>query len=63
MSGSQLRFVDGEAMERAVELAIATAVEAVALGVARGGGDRGAAAGAGELGVGGESVGAGDLAD
>ena len=56
-------FVDGEAMKRAVELAVAAAVEAVAVGVAGGGGDRGAAGDAGEFCVGGEAVGAGDLAD
>jgi len=50
-------------VKRAVELAVAAAVEAVAVGVARGGRDRGGPAGARELGVGGESVGAGDLAD
>ena len=56
-------FVDGEAVQGAVELAVAAAVEAVAVGVARGGGDRRAAGGARELGVGREAVGAGDLAD
>jgi hypothetical protein len=65
--GSGLRtpvgLVDGEAVKGAVELAVAASVQAMALGVARGGGDRGAAAGAGELGVGAEALGAGDLAD
>jgi hypothetical protein len=56
-------FVDGEAVQRAVELAVAAVVEAVTVGVARGGGDRRGPAGARELGVGGEPVGAGDLAD
>jgi hypothetical protein len=56
-------FVDGEAVKRAVELAVAAAVEAVAVGVAQGGRDRRGPTGAGELGVGCEAVGAGDLAD
>jgi hypothetical protein len=53
----------GEAMKGAVELAVAAGVEAVSDGVARGGWDRGAAAGARELCVRREAVGAGDLAD
>jgi hypothetical protein len=44
-------------------LAVAAAVQAVSLGVARGGGDRRAAAGARGFCVGAEAVGAGDLAD
>ena len=63
MSGSQLALLICEAVQRAVELAVAAAVQAVAAGVARGGGDRRGAAGARELGVGGEAVGAGDLTD
>ena len=54
---------DREPVQRAVELAVAAMVEAVACGVAGGGGDRDDADGAGELGVGGEALGAGDLAD
>ena len=61
--GVPVGFVDGEAVKGAVELAVAAAVEAVAVGVARGGGDRCGPAGAGELCVGAEAVGAGDLAD
>jgi hypothetical protein len=38
--GVQASFDDGEAVEGAVELAIAAAVEAMALGAPRGGGDR-----------------------
>jgi len=52
-------FVDGKAVKRAVELSVAAAVEAMAVGVARGGGDRCGAASARELGVGGETVSAG----
>ncbi len=54
---------DGDAVDGSVDLAVAAAVEAVALGLARAGWDRCDAAGAGELGVGCEAVGAGDLAD
>src|SRR5215213_7519445 len=42
---------DGDAVNRGVDLAVAAAVEAVAVGVAGTGGDRGDAAGAGELDV------------
>ena len=63
VSGSRRPLVIGEAVQRAVELAVAAAVEAVAVRLSGGGGDRGRAGGAGELGVGGEAVGAGDLAD
>ena len=63
MSGSQLPLLIGEAVQRAVELAVAAAVQAVAVGVAGGGGYRRGPAGARELGVGGEAVGAGDLTD
>ena len=54
---------DGDAVDGVVDLAVAAAVQAVAVGVAGADRDRGDAGGAGELGVGGESVGAGDLAD
>jgi hypothetical protein len=46
-----------------VDLAVAAAVEAVAVGLARADRDRGDAGGASELGFGGEALGAGDLAD
>ena len=58
-----MRLVEREAVKRAVELAVPAAIEAMTFGVTGGCGDRGAAARARELGVGGESVGAGDLAD
>jgi hypothetical protein len=61
--GVPLAFVDGEAVERAIELAVPAAVEAVAVGLTGRGGDRGGPARARELGVGAEAVGAGDLAD
>ena len=61
--GVQAAFGDGEAVQRAVELAVAAAVEAVAVRSSGGGGDRCGAGGAGELGVGGEAVDAGDLAE
>ena len=54
---------DGDAVNGGVDLAVAAAVEAVAVGVAGADRDRGDAGGAGELGVGGEAAGAGDLAD
>jgi hypothetical protein len=54
---------DGDAVDRCVDLAVAAAVEAVAVGVARADRDRGEAGGAGEFRVGGEAAGAGDLAD
>src|SRR5829696_200066 len=54
---------DGDAVDGRVDLAVAAAVEAVAVGLARADGDRGNAGGARELCVGGEAVGAGDLAD
>ena len=50
-------------MDGGVDLAVAAAVEAVAVGLAGADRDRGDAGGAGELGVGGEAAGAGDLAD
>ena len=52
-----------ESVERAVELAVAAGVEAVAVGVPRGCGDRCGAGEACELGVVGEACDAGDLAD
>lgn len=61
--GIPFAFVDGQAMKRAVELAVSAAVKAMALGVARGGGDRGGAARARELRVRGKAISAGDLAD
>src|SRR3954464_12311937 len=54
---------DGDAVDRGVDLAVAAAVEAVAVGVARADRDRCDPAGAGEFGVAGEAVRAGDLAD
>jgi hypothetical protein len=54
---------DRDAVDGGVDLAVAAAVEPVAVGVARADGDRGDAAGAGELGVAGKALGAGDLAD
>jgi hypothetical protein len=54
---------DGDAVDGGVDLAVAAAVEAVAVGVAGADRDRGDAAGAGELGVAGEAPDAGDLAD
>jgi hypothetical protein len=61
--GVQAAFGDREAMQGAVELAVAAAVEAVALGSSGGCGDRCRAGGAGELGVAGEAGDAGDLAE
>ena len=61
--GVQAALGDGEAVQRAVELAVAAVVEAVALGSSGGGGDRRRAGGAGELGVGGEAGDVGDLAE
>ena len=54
---------DGDAMDRRVELAVAAAVEAVAVGLARADRDWCESGGAGELGVAGKAAGAGDLAD
>src|SRR4051794_19736837 len=54
---------DGDAVDRGVDLAVAAAVEAVTIGVARADGDRCQAGGACELGVRREAVDAGDLAD
>ena len=61
--GVAARAGDGDAVDGGVDLAVAAAVEAVAVGLAGADRDRGEAGGAGELGVGGEAVGAGDLAD
>src|SRR3954447_7401825 len=47
--GVDAAFGDREAVQGAVELAVAAAVEAVALGSSGGGGDRCRASGAGEL--------------
>src|SRR4051794_6717329 len=54
---------DGDAVDRGVDLAVAAAVEAVAVGLAGTDWDRGDAGGPGELGVACEATGAGDLAD
>jgi hypothetical protein len=54
---------DGDAVDGRVDLAIATAIEPVAVGSCRADGDRSDAGGASELGIGGEPFGAGDLAD
>ena len=54
---------DGDAVDGGVDLAVAAAVEAVAVGLAGADRDRSDAGGPGELGVGGEAAGAGDLAD
>src|SRR3954468_2573095 len=59
----QAALGDGEAVQRAVELAVAAAVEAVAVGASGGGGDRCRAGEPSELGVGREALDAGDLAD
>src|ERR1700756_2994116 len=53
-------FAEREHVDGVVELAVAAAVEAVAAGVARADGDRGAAGDPGEFGVGGEPVDPGD---
>src|SRR5688572_9347733 len=54
---------DGDAVNGRVDLAVAAAVEAVAVGVARADRDRSDAGGARELGVAGEPARAGDLGD
>jgi hypothetical protein len=54
---------DGDPVNGGVDLAVAAAIEAVAVGSARADRDRCQAGGAGELGVGGKAGGAGDLAD
>ena len=54
---------DSDAVDRCVDLAVAAAVEAVAVGVPRADRDRGEPSGAGELRVGGETAGAGDFPD
>ena len=54
---------DGDAVDGGVDLAVAAAVEAVAVGVAGADRDRRDAGGARELGVAGEPLRAGDLAD
>ena len=51
---------DGDAVDRRVDLTVAAAVEAVAVGLAGAAGDRSDACGARELGVAGEAAGAGD---
>jgi len=52
-----------DAVNRGVELAVAAAVQAVAVGLAGADRDRGDAGGAGELGFGAKAAGAGDLAE
>jgi hypothetical protein len=54
---------DGDAVDRRVDLAVATAVEPVSVGLARANRDRGDAGGTRKLGVAGEPFGAGYLAD
>jgi hypothetical protein len=54
---------EGDAMDRCVELAVAAAVEAVAVGLARADGKGCESGGAGELGVAVKAAGAGDLTD
>ena len=57
----QASLVDGQAVQREVELAVAAAVQAEAVSAARRCGDRGDTRGASELRVGGEALGAGGL--
>ncbi|HKH69468.1 MAG TPA: hypothetical protein VKA75_19065 [Reyranella sp.] len=52
-----------DAVDGRVELAVAAAIEPVAVRLAGADRDRGDAGGAGKLGFGGESLGAGDLAE
>src|SRR5690242_14718577 len=54
---------DGDAVDGGVDLAVAAAIQSVAVGLARADGDWCDAGGASELGVRGEPLGAGDLAD
>src|SRR5215207_744988 len=54
---------DRDAVDGCVDLAVAAAIEPVAVGASGAGGDRCGAGRPGELGVGGEAVGACDLAD
>lgn len=61
--GTDTSLGDGHAMQGAVELAIAAAVEAVAIGSARGDWDRRDPGHARELGVGPEALKAGRLGD
>jgi hypothetical protein len=61
--GVQAAPGDGEAVQRTVQLAVAAAVEAVARGVSGRCRDRCRAGEPSELGVAGESLDAGDLAD
>ena len=61
--GVAARAGDGDAVDGGVDLAVAAAVEPVAVGVARADRDRRDAGGAGELGLAAEALGAGDLAD
>jgi len=61
--GVMAAFADGEAVQRAVELAVGAAVQALARGASRGDRDRGGAGEPRELGVSREAFDAGDLAD
>jgi hypothetical protein len=61
--GVQAALRDGQAVQRAVELAVAATIEAVAIGVPGGCGDRCGPGDPRELGVGGESPDAGDFTD
>src|SRR4051794_40318223 len=61
--GVAARAGNGDAVDGGVELSVAAAVEAMAVGLARADRDRGDAAGPRELGVAGEALRAGDLAD
>jgi hypothetical protein len=61
--GVEAALGDREAVQRAVELAVAAAVEAVAVGASRGRWDRRRAGDPCELGVGRETSDPGDLAD
>src|SRR5215218_4682103 len=54
---------DGDAVDGGVDLAVAAAVQAVPVGLARADRDRSDAGGARELGIAGEPARAGDLAD
>jgi hypothetical protein len=61
--GIEAAFGDGQAVQRAVELAVAAAVEAVALGSSAGRRDRGRAGAVSKLGVAREAGDAGDLVE
>ena len=61
--GVQAAFGDGQAVQCAVDLAVAAVIEPVALGAPGGGGDGRGAGGAREFGVAGEAGDVGDLAE